>query len=113
MTTATKERIINKVESLSESDALMVLDFIDDIQGRVPDAETIKAIEESYNPANLIGPFDNMKDFMKSLLSDDERAFTQKSGSAFGSLNKYANPELMPQEKSAWEQAMFEKYADR
>ena len=72
MTTATKERIINKVENLSESDALMVLNFIDDIKGHVPNAETIKAIEESYDPANLIGPFDNMKDFMESLLSDKD-----------------------------------------
>ena len=72
MTTEIKERIINKVESLSESDALMVLNFIDDINGHVPNAETIKAIEESYDPANLIGPFDNMKDFMESLLSGED-----------------------------------------
>ena len=113
MTTAIKERIMSKVESLSESDALMVLNFIDDINGYVPNAETIKAIEESYDPANRIGPFDNMKDFMESLLSDDERTFTQKSDSAFGSLKKYANAELMLQEKGAWEQAVVEKYAGR
>ena len=47
------------------------------------------------------------------LPAEDERAFTQKSGSAFGSLKKYANPELMPEEKGAWERATVEKYADR
>ena len=47
------------------------------------------------------------------LPAEDERAFTQKRGSAFGSLNKYANPELMMLEKGAWEQAIIEKYADR
>ena len=34
-----------------------------------------------------------------------------KTGSAFGCLKKYANPELIPQEKGAWERAVVEKYA--
>ena len=45
MTTATKERIINKVENLSESDALMVLNFIDDIKGHVP---TTRKIDDPF-----------------------------------------------------------------
>ena len=74
MTTATKERIMSKVESLSEADALTVLNFIDDIQGHVPNAETIKAIEESYDPANRIGPFYSVEALMESLLADNDDA---------------------------------------
>ena len=72
MTTATKERIMSKVESLSEADALTVLSFIDDIQGHVPNAETVAVLKDIEAGRGLIGPFDNMKDFMESLLSDDD-----------------------------------------
>lgn len=32
--------------------------------------------------------------------------------SAFGCLNKYANEELIPKEKDAWQRAMVEKHED-
>jgi hypothetical protein len=72
MTTATKERIINKVENLSESDALMVLNFIDDIENHVPNEETVAVLRDIEAGRGLVGPFDDMKDFMESLLSDDD-----------------------------------------
>jgi hypothetical protein len=42
----------------------------------------------------------------------EEQASTQKKGSAFGCLKKYANPALMQQEEGAWGRAVAEKYAD-
>ena len=72
MTTATQERIINKVTNLSESDALMVLNFIDDIEGHVPNEETVAVLRDIEAGRGLVGPFDNMKDFMESLLSDED-----------------------------------------
>jgi hypothetical protein len=72
MTTATKEQIINKVESLSEYDALMVLSFIEDINGHVPNEETAAVLRDIEAGQGLVGPFDNMKDFMESLLSDED-----------------------------------------
>ena len=38
----------------------------------VPNAETIKILRDSEAGRNVIGPFHNMNDFMKSLLSDDD-----------------------------------------
>ena len=35
-----------------------------------------------------------------------------KKGSARGSLSEYANPELLKEESSAWEKAVFEKYGN-
>ena len=35
------------------------------------------------------------------------------SGSVYGSLKRYANPALIPQEEGAWARAMVEKYANR
>ena len=72
MATATQERIINKVSNLSESDALMVLNFIDDIEGHVPNEETVAVLRDIEAGRGLVGPFDNMKDFMESLLSDED-----------------------------------------
>jgi len=37
----------------------------------------------------------------------------QRQQSAYGCLQKYANPSLIPKESGVWEQAVAEKYADR
>jgi len=36
-----------------------------------------------------------------------------KTDDGFGSLSKYANPELLAKENSAWELAMRDKYVSR
>lgn len=38
---------------------------------RIPNAETIKAIEDADNNINVHGPYDSVKDLMEDLLKDD------------------------------------------
>jgi hypothetical protein len=47
------------------------------------------------------------------LPAQETYALQIKRESAFGCLRKYANPLLIAEEHSAWEQAVIEKYADR
>ena len=46
---------------------------------------------------------------MDELIEEDPE---NKIHSARGSLAEYAKPELMNEEKSAWEKAVIEKYGD-
>ena len=45
------------------------------------------------------------------LPAEEPKSPGEKSGTAYGCLKKYANPELIPQEEGAWGRAMVEKYA--
>lgn len=42
-----------------------------DKEERVPNAETIKAIEDAENNHNIHGPYNSVKDLMEDLLKDD------------------------------------------
>ena len=74
MTTATIEReeIVRRVRSLPDEKLPAVLLFIEDLEGHEPNEETIRAIQESLDPANLVGPFNSIEALMESLLSDDD-----------------------------------------
>lgn len=48
-----RKNLYRRFRSLSEEDARQVLQYIDDLEGHVPNAETIRAIEESLDPENL------------------------------------------------------------
>ncbi len=50
---ATREKLYNIIEGLSEEEATQVFDFVHVIRGEEPNAETIKAIEDSMHPENL------------------------------------------------------------
>jgi len=43
-----------------------------EISAHVPNAETIKAIEDCEKGIGLVGPFHSTKELMESLLADDE-----------------------------------------
>ena len=76
-------------------------------------------LRQTVDSKKLSGIFDlplslqNKKVDVIILPIEDNNKTTQKSGSAFGRLNKYANPQLIPLEKGAWEQATVKKYANR
>lgn len=74
-------------------------------------------LRQTVDSSNLNGIFNlplslrNKRVEVIILPADGEDKLTQKDGSAFGCLKKYANPMLIPQEKGAWNQAAVEKYA--
>ena len=76
MTTTTVERdelcqLIQMLPDEKISEALLLIkDFID--EEHIPNEETATALRESADMRNLIGPFNNMEDFMASLLSDED-----------------------------------------
>jgi hypothetical protein len=68
MTTATldrRESLIRRVHELSDSMIESVIAFIDDTEGHEPNDETIRAIEESMDPENLLGPYNSVEEMLK------------------------------------------------
>jgi hypothetical protein len=60
----------------------------------------------------IVLPVDNKQLLTASSLSADPNVSTNPvKHSAFGRLNAYANPSLIPEEKGAWEKEAAEKYA--
>jgi hypothetical protein len=59
-------------------------------------------------PSSLIGK----KLEVIILPARDNKELPENKKSAFGCLRQYANPELSPLEKGAWERAAVEKYGD-
>ncbi len=51
---AARKSLYKRLRNLSDYDARQVLDFIDTLEEHEPNEETIKAIEDSYKPENLI-----------------------------------------------------------
>jgi hypothetical protein len=68
---ASRENLCRRIHDLSDNDIAQVIEFVDSLEGHEPNEETIKAIEESLDPANLIGPFESVEDLIESLLTDD------------------------------------------
>jgi hypothetical protein len=58
---ATGKALYRRFRNLSDSHARQVLEFIDDLEGHEPNEETVRAIEESMNPENLLGPYDSIE----------------------------------------------------
>ena len=69
---AVRKDIYRRLRRLSDADVAYVSEIIEDLEGHEPNEETIAALRESADMSNLIGPFNNMEDFMASLLSDDD-----------------------------------------
>lgn len=64
---AVKENIRKRVDYLSESEALRVLEFIDTLSEPEPNAETLQAMRDIEEGRNLIGPFDTAKELFAAL----------------------------------------------
>ena len=72
---AVRKNLYRRFRALSDKDAEQVIRYIDTHESHEPNEETIKAFEESLDPANLIGPFSNVEDLIASLLADDDAQF--------------------------------------
>ncbi|MDR1979856.1 MAG: hypothetical protein LBQ42_14060 [Synergistaceae bacterium] len=72
-TTIEREKLFEAIKTLPDDKVNFALSLINELQyeGDEPNEETAKALRESADMRNLIGPFHNMEDFMASLLSDD------------------------------------------
>lgn len=78
------------------------------------DADLKNAAEKIYNSMGL-NFSDAVKLFAKKSVELGTAPFiisTEKE-SAFGALSKYANKNLIPLEKTAWESAVLEKYGKK
>lgn len=64
--------------------------------------QTLEKIEAKKNQKLIITILDEFIDEVPE----------EKINSARGSLSKYANPELLKEENSAWEKAVIEKYGN-
>ena len=67
-----RESLCTRIYNLSEEEVGLVERYVNDLEGNEPNEKTQKAIEDSLNPANLIGPFDTVESLMESLLADDD-----------------------------------------
>ena len=67
---AERQELIRLVQILPDDKVEPVLWTIEDYLE--PNEETREAIEDVMTGRNLIGPFDNVKDFMAAMLSDDD-----------------------------------------
>ena len=74
MTTAILERetLCRRILELPDEEFGWVSRYVDDLEGHEPNERTIKAIEESFDPANLVGPFSTIEALIESLLADDD-----------------------------------------
>ena len=86
--TAERMKLHQAIEALPDDSVTAMLDFVknlqpniefelaerhvDNIERNEPNERTIKAIEDSLNPANLVGPFSSVESLMESLLADDD-----------------------------------------
>ena len=69
--TITRESLCCRILDLPDEEVRLVERYVSDLEGHEPNAKTIKAIEDSFNPANLVGPFSTVESLMDSLLTDD------------------------------------------
>ena len=72
-----REDFCRRILELPDEGFLHVKQYFDDMlphlmSSHIPNEETAAALRESADMRNLIGPFNNVEDFMKSLLSDDD-----------------------------------------
>jgi len=70
--TAEREKLYQRILELLDEKAGLVERYVSDLEGRVPNEETIRVLKDSEAGRNVVGPFHNMNDFMKSLLDDDD-----------------------------------------
>lgn len=65
-----KNILRDRIDSLSESKALQVIEFIDSLEEYEPNEETIETIRDIEAGKNLSKPYNNIKEMMKDLLDD-------------------------------------------
>ena len=70
--TIERESLCQRILNLPEEEVGLVERYVNDLEGHEPNERTIKAIEESLDPANLIGPFNTVESLMESLLADED-----------------------------------------
>jgi hypothetical protein len=66
-----KEDLCRRILDLPLETVEWLSECLDDYEAHEPNEETIKAIKESMDPQNLIGPFHTVEALMESLLADD------------------------------------------
>jgi hypothetical protein len=67
-----KEDLCQRIMDLPIETVEQVSQYLDGLETYEPNEETIRAIEESMNPENLIGPFYTVEALIESLLADDD-----------------------------------------
>lgn len=67
---ATRKNLYRRIRNLSESDARLVNEYIDDLEGHEPNEETIAAIREVEEGRNLSRTYSDVHEMMKDLLCD-------------------------------------------
>ena len=69
-----REELQQIVQNLPDEKVSEVLMLVRDFcyEEHIPNEETAASLRESADMRNLIGPFNNMEDFMASLLSGDD-----------------------------------------
>ena len=70
--TAVRESLYRRILDLPDEKIGLVERYVSDLEGHEPNESTVRAIEESLNPANLIGPFYTVESLVESLLTDDD-----------------------------------------
>ena len=63
--------LCRRILDLPDEEVKLVERYVSNLEGHEPNARTVKAIEDSLNPANLVGPFSTVESLMESLLTDD------------------------------------------
>ena len=69
---AVRESLYRRILDLSDEEVGLLERYVSDLEGHEPNERTVKAIEDSLNPANLVGPFSTVEALMESLLADDD-----------------------------------------
>ena len=69
---AVRESLCRRILYLSDEEVGLLERYVRDLEGHEPNERTVKAIEDSLNPANLVGPFSTVESLMESLLADDD-----------------------------------------
>jgi hypothetical protein len=60
-----KEDLCRRILDLPDDSAAQVLEFVRDFEAHEPNEETIRAIEESMNPENLLGPYSSVEEMFE------------------------------------------------
>lgn len=76
------------------------------------DADLKNSVEKLYRDMG-INFAEAIRQFAKKSVELGAAPFAMETETAFGALAKYANPELIPLEKDAWERAVAEKYGEK
>jgi hypothetical protein len=60
-----KEDLCRRIMELPDDRAEQVLAFVRDFEAHEPNDETVKAIKESMDPKNLLGPYNSVEEMFE------------------------------------------------